>query len=98
MATTGSQLRGVKATTMDVERCARISWALTKNFSAESGDTQQLVDLRLALAEAVYRVQGEGYPQPATDPRRSEAWNGCVRAAIEADQKQVAGTLSQVRV
>lgn len=69
---------------MDADRCAKILWAITSGYAAEAGDTQNLVNLRLNLALGIYCTDGEGFPEPATDVRKSDAWSGCVRAATEA--------------
>lgn len=82
---------------MDADRCAKILWAITSGFAAEAGDTQNLVDLRLNLALAVFRTNGEGFPEPATDVRKSDAWSGCVQAATEAQIHTEQGLKNDLR-
>jgi len=73
---------------MDKERCARILWALTSDYSVRRGEVQNLADLRLALAQAIFNTDGVGFPEPAQDPPVSDAWTRCARAASEADPVQ----------
>ena len=69
---------------MDKERCARILWALTSDFSVRRGEVQNLADVRLALAQAIFNTDGVGFPEPAQDPPVSDAWTRCAHAASEA--------------
>ena len=70
---------------------------LVFRIAQEEAFVQNLADLCLVLAEAIFLSDGDGFPKPAVNVRASEAWNGCVRAAKEAEVKESAGTLGSVR-
>ena len=74
---------------MEPTCCAQILWNITRDFSTETGDTQQLVLLRKALALAIMATNGAGFPTPleaAKQELATEAWKGCVNAVLAAEQ------------
>lgn len=74
---------------MDAAACAKILWMISGCFS---GDSDELIKIRRALAEAIFNTDGKGFPKPVDPPAKvldSKEWNGCKNAALEvADSKQ----------
>lgn len=74
---------------MDAAACAKILWMISGSFS---GDSDELIKIRRALAEAIFNTDGKGFPKPVDPPAKvldSKEWNGCKNAALEvADSKQ----------
>jgi hypothetical protein len=74
---------------MDAAACAKILWMISGSFS---GDSDELIKIRRALAEAIFNTDGKGFPKPIDPPAKvldSKEWNGCKNAALEvADSKQ----------
>lgn len=74
---------------MDAATCAKITWVISGSFS---GDSDELIKIRRALAEAIFNTDGKGFPKPIDPPVKvldSKEWAGCKNAALEvAESKQ----------
>lgn len=74
---------------MDAATCAKILWVISGSFS---GDSDELIKIRKALAEAIFNTDGKGFPKPLDPPVKvldSKEWAGCKNAALEVtDSKQ----------
>jgi hypothetical protein len=72
---------------MDAATCAKITWMISGSFS---GDSNELANVRRALAEAIFNTDGKGFPKPSDPPERvldSKEWTGCKNAALEAESE-----------
>jgi hypothetical protein len=74
---------------MDAATCAKIIWVVSGSFS---GDSDELIKIRRAFAEAIFNTDGKGFPKPIDPPVKvleSKEWIGCKNAALEiAENKQ----------